>query len=253
MIVDERVRARLASRTRFRDIRLLDDVDSTNRLAADLAGAGAPEGLVLAADFQTAGRGRLGRSWEAAPGEALLVSVLLRPTGLPAERLHLVTAAAAIAAQDTCSQVAGVHAEIKWPNDLIVGEAKLAGILAEATHGAVVVGMGLNVHSGPPGAAVLDLEAQRRVDRAQLLESWLGTLDGLLNDWAAVAVSYRARCATVGREVEVLMSGGGKLVGRAEGVDDAGRLVVRPPGAEPLAVAVGDVTHLNAPGSLAGS
>jgi BirA family biotin operon repressor/biotin-[acetyl-CoA-carboxylase] ligase len=230
MILDERVRAALASQTRFKDIRLLDEVDSTNRLAAGLGSSGAPEGLVVAADFQTAGRGRLDRSWEAAPGDALLVSVLLRPAGLPVERWHLVTAAAALAAQDACRQVAGVDAEIKWPNDLMVGGAKLAGILAEAKDGVVVVGMGLNVHSGPPGAAVLDRQAGQRVDRAVLLERWLYILDGSLDGWDDIAASYRSRCATVGREVEVVLSGGKTLSGRAEGID----------------VAVGDITHLNA-------
>jgi BirA family biotin operon repressor/biotin-[acetyl-CoA-carboxylase] ligase len=240
VIVDERVR----TATRFRDVRLLGEVDSTNRVVADLAAAGAPEGLVVAADFQAAGRGRLDRSWEALPGDGLLVSVLLRPAGLAVERWHLVTAAAALAARDACAAVAGVRPELKWPNDLLVGPAKLAGILAEAAGGALVVGMGLNVHGGPPGAAVLDEVAGRRVSRSRLLEAWLVGLDALLGDWPGVEEAYRASLATAGREVRVDLAGGEVLEGLAESVDGLGRLLVRPPGSAPVAVAAGDVTHL---------
>jgi len=239
VIVGERVR----SSTRFRDVRLLGEVDSTNRLAAALAADGAPEGLVVAADFQAAGRGRLDRSWEARPGDGLLVSVLLRPADLPVERWHLATAATALAARDACSEVAGVTPELKWPNDLLVGPAKLAGILAEATGGALVVGMGLNVHGGPPGAAILDLAAGRRVSRSRLLEAWLVRLDGLLGDWKGVEEAYRASLSTLGQEVRVDLAAGEVLEGRAEALDGTGRLVVRSPHGA-VAVAAGDVTHL---------
>lgn len=244
MIVDERTRAALGAFTRFGDIRVLREAASTNKVVAEHAAAGAPEGLVVVADFQTAGRGRLERSWEARPGDGLLVSVLLRPQALPVERRHLLTAAAALAARDACVDVAGVEPEVKWPNDLVLGGAKLAGVLAEATTGAVVVGMGLNVHGGPPGSAVLDRSSGRPVSRGRLLERWLYALDGLLGDWDAVAGAYRACCATVGRRVRVDLAAGQVITGRAEGVDDLGRLVVRPDGGEPAAVAVGDVTHL---------
>ncbi len=239
MILDERVRTDLTGKTRFKDVRLLESVASTNRLVADMAAHGAAEGLVVAADYQTAGRGRLDRTWQARPGDGLLVSVLLRPEGLEAQRRHLITAAVALAAQDACRAVAGVAADIKWPNDLLVSEKKLAGILAEATASAVVVGMGVNVHGGPPEAAVLDDAAGRRVRREDILVSWLQGLDRLLDRWDSVAELYRQRCATVGRDVDVHLTEGEHLRGRAEAVDELGRLVVdgRP-------VAVGDVTHL---------
>ena len=220
-------------------MRLLESAGSTNRLVADLAAGGAPEGLVIAADFQTAGRGRLDRSWEARAGDGLLVSVLLRPERLRASERHLVTAAAALAAQDAFRSVAGVAADIKWPNDLLVSERKLAGILAEASGSAVVVGMGLNVHGAPPGAAVLDEEAGRRVGRGDLLVAWLRGLDRLASDWGVVATEYRRRCATVGRQVTVALAEGEQIAGLAESVDRFGRLVVGG-----RAVAVGDVTHL---------
>lgn len=239
MILDERVRAALAAETRFRDVRLLESAGSTNQMVAALAAEGAPEGLVVATDHQTAGRGRLDRSWEDHPGDGLLVSVLLRPTGLPVERWHLVTAAVALAARAACGEVAGVEPDVKWPNDLLIDGRKLAGILAEATAGAVTVGMGMNVHGGPPGAAVLDRAAGRRIVREDLLVRWLRHLDARAGDWSAVGDEYRRCCSTVGREVSVELLDGKRLVGRAEGVDQMGRLVVGG-----RAVAVGDVTHL---------
>src|SRR5213078_4741069 len=113
------------------DVRRHAELDSTNRLAADLARAGAPEGVVVVADHQTAGRGRLGRTWVAPPGSSVLMSVVLRPTVAP-ERRHVVTLALALAARDACVEVTGVMPDLKWPNDLLVTERKLAGILAEA-------------------------------------------------------------------------------------------------------------------------
>lgn len=244
MILDERVRADLARNTRFGDIRLLEETDSTNRVVLDLAGEGAPEGLVVASDRQTAGRGRLDRTWEADPGAGLLVSVLLRPGDLPADRWYLLTACAGLAAQSACLATAGVEPGLKWPNDLLVDGAKLAGILAEARTGAVVVGMGLNVHAGPPGSAWLDSAAGRRISRADLLVEWLTGFDALLGlGWDQVVDRYRRRCATVGQDVVIEQAGGSRLAGTAIDVDDHGRLVVRV-GGKDVAVAVGDVTHV---------
>jgi BirA family biotin operon repressor/biotin-[acetyl-CoA-carboxylase] ligase len=245
VLLDERVLARLAVETRFRHVRLLEVTDSTNRVAAALAAEGAPEGAVVVADVQTAGRGRLERTWEAEPGSSLLVSVLLRPTGLPVPRWHLVTAAAGLAAQSACSSVAGVEVAIKWPNDLLIGKGKVAGILAEASGSAVVLGMGLNVHGAPPGAVSLDEAAGRRVDRGALLVEWLTRLDRLLGRWEVVADQYRSRCSTVGQQVVVGRGGeGDELRGRAEAIDGQGRLLVRRPDGSLATVAAGDVAHV---------
>jgi BirA family biotin operon repressor/biotin-[acetyl-CoA-carboxylase] ligase len=245
VFLDERVRAQLAASTRFGDIRLLDVTDSTNRVLVDMAADGGPEGVVVVADLQTAGRGRLDRTWEAEPGDALLVSTLLRPEGLPLSRWHLVTAAAGLAAGDACDEVAGVRPDLKWPNDLVAAGGKLAGILAESTAGALVLGMGLNVHSGPPGSASLDDLAGRRVGRADLLVAWLRKFDRLAGDWDLVASRYRRECTTVGKEVAVEQVGS-RLVGTALDIDDDGRLIVLPAGesADPVAVSAGDVIHL---------
>jgi BirA family transcriptional regulator, biotin operon repressor / biotin---[acetyl-CoA-carboxylase] ligase len=244
VILDERVRAELESSTRFRDIRFVEVVDSTNRALLDLARAGEPEGVVLATDLQTAGRGRLDRTWEAEAGAGLLVSVLWRPEELTPSRWYLVTAATALAARDACLEVAGCRPEIKWPNDLLVADRKLAGILAEVAAGAVVVGMGMNVHSAPPGAAFLDDAAGQRVSRAALMVTWLKAVDRLARDWDAVTARYRSECATVGRAVVVEAADGTRLTGRAEGIDDDGRLLVRGPDGALIPLSVGDVTHL---------
>src|SRR4051794_23009041 len=141
------------SNGRFSDVRWLDEVDSTNRVLLDEARGGADEGAVVVADHQTAGRGRLGRTWVAPPESGLLLSVLLRPT-FGVELAHLATAAVGLAAADACRDVAGVVAGLKWPNDLVAvapdgQERKLAGVLAEAdlrggVLAAIVVGIGIN-------------------------------------------------------------------------------------------------------------
>ncbi|MGA2036329.1 MAG: biotin--[acetyl-CoA-carboxylase] ligase, partial [Acidimicrobiales bacterium] len=174
--------------TRFGEVRRFEELDSTNRYLVDEAIAGAPDGLVAVADFQSAGHGRLGRRWETPAGANLLASVLLRPLLAP-EELHLCTVVLTLAAADACVEVAELEPRIKWPNDLYMGERKLGGVLAEsvpvnAPDGgalepqtryegratgagyadadrvgvgevrAVVVGLGLNVRWPPPDTAL---------------------------------------------------------------------------------------------------
>jgi BirA family biotin operon repressor/biotin-[acetyl-CoA-carboxylase] ligase len=238
----ERTR-RAAHATRFREVDWRPEVGSTMAVAREAADAGAPEGLVVVADLQTAGRGRRGRRWDAPAGTGLLVSLLLRPD-LPPGDLHLVTAAVALAAQGACRAVAGVGVDIKWPNDLLVADRKLAGILAEAAAGAVVVGMGLNVSAHPEEATSLAAEGWADPDRPALLGDLLVRLDGLLGRWDTVRAAYRQRCATVGRRVRVDVTGA-TVVGRATRVDDHGHLVVEPDGGgPPVVLSVGDVVHV---------
>jgi BirA family transcriptional regulator, biotin operon repressor / biotin---[acetyl-CoA-carboxylase] ligase len=178
---------------RFLDVRRFDSIDSTNRYLLDEARSGAPEGLVAVADSQEAGRGRLGRTWVAPPGSSLLVSVLLRPgLALPPSSSHLLTVAVALAAADACAELAGVNPSLKWPNDLLVGERKLAGILAEADAGpasagarAVVVGLGLNVawpqelpdELQETATALNHAAGSRAVERDELLDRILAGLE----------------------------------------------------------------------------
>jgi BirA family biotin operon repressor/biotin-[acetyl-CoA-carboxylase] ligase len=243
MLSAERVRRGLAT-SHFDDIRVMPEIDSTNREARRLADEGAPEGLVLIADHQTAGRGRLGRSWEAPPGTAVLMSIVLRP-GLPMADLHLVTAAVALAGRAACSEVAGFRPDLKWPNDLLVEDAKLAGILAEFSLGAVVVGIGINVSAAPPGAVSVEGVAGRAVEREALIVALLDDLDRRVRHWDRVIGDYRAGCATIGRHVLVITPDG-EMRGWAEAVDDSGRLVVTSDVGRRVVLAAGDVTHLRA-------
>jgi BirA family transcriptional regulator, biotin operon repressor / biotin---[acetyl-CoA-carboxylase] ligase len=237
------------------DVRRFDEIDSTNAYLGREARGGAPEGVVAVAEHQSAGRGRMDRRWEAPAGASLLVSVLFRPT-FDASELHLCTAAMALAAAEACRVVAGVSPVLKWPNDLMVGESKLAGVLAEAEFDpasgcAVVVGLGLNVAwPGPPGVGgtcLTELGAGP-VDRPALLDALLSALSSrrALLDTApgrrAVAVEFRDRCATLGRQVRVELAAA-PVVGVATDLDEAGCLVVRT--AEGLrTVSAGDVVHL---------
>ena len=239
-------------------VRHLSSVDSTNRFLLDLARAGESAGLVAVADHQTAGRGRLGRSWEAAPGSSLLVSVLLRPD-LPAERLFLLTLAAGLALADALADEAGVTAALKWPNDLVVDDRKLAGLLAEAdlsagTAHAVVIGAGCNLTADafPPELAAqapaVALEAGRAVDRDALLWAFLGALTARLDDLDGVLVDARARSATLGRRVRVELPGDRVVEGTATELAEDGSLMVRDDGGQEHAVTVGDVVHLRVSG-----
>jgi BirA family biotin operon repressor/biotin-[acetyl-CoA-carboxylase] ligase len=243
VIVDERLCAHLSATTRFNDVREFESIDSTNSYLLGEARAGAAEGVVAVADHQTAGRGRLGRTWTAPPGSALLVSVLLRPVDLHSDRRHLITAAVALAAASACRAVAAISPLIKWPNDLLAGDRKLAGILAEAERDAVVVGMGMNVASAPPRGVALEALAGRPVDRGDLLVALLEGLEELYRDLPAVVDLYREACSTIGRQVRVELPSG-PLVGQAQGVDDRGHLVVRTSAGEVVVVSAGDVVHV---------
>jgi BirA family biotin operon repressor/biotin-[acetyl-CoA-carboxylase] ligase len=239
------------------EVRRFAEIDSTNSYLREQARSGAAAGLVAVADHQTAGRGRLDRRWEAPAGASLLMSVLLRPAFDPAE-LHLCTAAVALAAAEACREVAGVGPVLKWPNDLLVGEAKLAGVLAEAEFtgtgvASVVVGIGINVAwPGPPGVGgtcLDDLSGDAApVDRDALLAALLAALSPrmvrleTLEGRRTVAAELRQRCVTLGRRVRLELPTEA-VVGQATEIDDAGHLVVQTAGG-PRTVAAGDVVHL---------
>jgi len=231
----------------FGEVRRFAELDSTNRYLLDEARAGAPSGLVVVADHQQAGRGRLGRTWSAPPGASLLVSVLLRPE-LPVERRHLVVLAAAVAMAEAVEATSGVAPTLKWPNDLLVDDRKLAGVLAEGAGDAVVVGIGVNVEwSHVPDelagiATAINLEGGRTT-RDRLLDAFLDRYAARLGDLGAAREAYGARLGTVGRRVRVEQAAG-TIVGTATGVDGDGHLVVDTGGAEPVVVAAGDVVHL---------
>jgi BirA family biotin operon repressor/biotin-[acetyl-CoA-carboxylase] ligase len=239
------------------EIRRFPEIDSTNTYVLDQARQGAAEGLVAVADHQTAGRGRLDRRWESPPGANLLASVLLRP-GCAADDLHLCSGAVALAAADACAEVADVEPFLKWPNDLLVGGSKLAGVLAEADFdGArlrgVVVGIGINVAwPGPPEAGGTCLDdaggTAQPVDKGVLLDLLLEGLARrrpLLDEESGrgtLTDEVRRRCSTLGQRVRVTLPNE-ELTGIASTIDEAGHLVVDT-GSDRRLVSAGDVVHL---------
>ncbi len=257
------------------DVRRFETIDSTNRYLLDEARAGAPEGVVAVADHQTAGRGRLGRSWEAPPAANLLLSDLARPAVDPGER-HLATTALALAALDAIGAlgVPGLSdVSVKWPNDLVDPTGrKLAGVLAESdlapSPGAgglpapVVVGIGINVNwpgddaDLPPelrGLAVsLRQLAGSPVDREALLGALLVALGPRMAELRSDAGRLRlseelsTSCSTVGTRVRVALPDG-SFEGTATGISPEGHLVVAT-GEATRTVVAGDVVHVR-PGS----
>ncbi len=258
----------------------LDVVASTGSTNADLLaravagtaaeGTVAPEGAVLVTEEQTAGRGRLGRSWSSVPGGSLTFSVLLRPAAVRPDRrgwLPLLAGLAVVAAVRS----AGVDAVLKWPNDVLAGSGatagKLAGILAEQSPdgAAVVLGIGLNVAAPagiapvPPSAGGLSpasllgaLPAGAVVSREALLLDLLGQLEARYQAFQVAAdpagsgllAEYRARCVTLGQPVRVLLPGDRELAGVARDVDAEGRLLVAAGDGAEIPVSAGDVIHV---------
>lgn len=228
-------------------VRLLPEAPSTNAVAT----AEPVPGRVVIAERQTAGRGRLDRTWEAAPGTSLTFSVVVDP-GVPDEHWPLLPLVAALAVAEGVRRATGLDARLKWPNDVLLGDGKVAGILLERVQSAApvplaVIGVGLNVSQArdqlPVVTATSLALAGADADRAEVFGAVLSSLDELLDRFrqapAAVLGPYRERCATIGAEVEVHLPGGESFTGTATAVDSAGRLVVagRP-------VAAGDVIHV---------
>ena len=229
----------------------VDFVAETGSTNADLwerAVAGAPDRSVLRAGFQSAGRGRLDRTWEAAAGENLLVSFLFR--SVPRDP-HVLTQVVAMAARDAARAV-GVDAVMKWPNDLLVGTSKLAGILAQAgpiegdRPSFVVVGIGVNIGSAPDGAVSLRSSGwSREVSPSGFLDAMLPVIDTLLTlDEKSMHAAYRSALATIGAQVRVELPGGDSITGRALDVESDGRLVVLDECAVTHRFDTADVVHL---------
>jgi BirA family biotin operon repressor/biotin-[acetyl-CoA-carboxylase] ligase len=235
---------------------VVERVGSTNAALVQAARDGAPAGAVLIAESQFAGRGRLGRIWEAPARAGLTFSVLLRPEA-PVSRQGWVPLLVALSVAAAVRRLAEVDVRLKWPNDLLVGERKLAGVLAERVEAAVVVGVGLNVSLRPEELPVetatsLTIEEAACVDRDPLVRAALREIEQHYHDWSAadgdadacgLRSAYLAMSATVGREIRVELPGERVLTGRATGVDRSGHLIVRD-GAGERALSAGDVVHV---------
>ncbi|MBD0292266.1 MAG: biotin--[acetyl-CoA-carboxylase] ligase [Jiangellaceae bacterium] len=236
-------------------VRRVAETGSTNADMAALARSGADEGAVLVADYQTAGRGRLGRAWHAPPGTGLAVSLLLRPADVPAHRWPWLPLLAGDAVVEALESYPGTAATLKWPNDVLLDGRKLAGILVERVDGAVapaaVVGIGLNVSAAPDEATSLATAGFAEVDRDRLLEVVLDRLARCYEQWRDgrgdphlwLAAAYRDRCETIGQHVRAELPGGRAVSGRATHVDDDGRLVLQTASGV-VVLGAGDVSHV---------
>ena len=244
---------------------VVESTGSTNDDVEALARQGAPEGTCVVADQQTAGRGRLDRSWVSPPGAGLWASVLVRPGDMPADRIGWLPLVAGVAVSDALKEACSVRAELKWPNDLVAiaaacggseGPRKLGGILSAfvpATAGAaaaVVLGIGINVNMGgmdlPVKQATSVMLEGGSLDRSALLASLLVALEDRLAQWRSgeglVERDYRTRCATIGRLVDVELPNGNKASGVVSGIDDDGHLLVTD-GEATVRITAGDVVH----------
>jgi BirA family biotin operon repressor/biotin-[acetyl-CoA-carboxylase] ligase len=233
------------------DLQVKEETGSTNADAAAAARAGAAEGLIVVAESQTAGRGRLDRQWVSPPRAGLTLSVVLKPPS----RYQWLPLLAGVALVETVRRLGELDAVLKWPNDLLIDGRKCAGILAESVGDAVVVGIGLNVtlrepELPRPDATSLLLAGSACTDRDPLLRALLRTLADRYLRWredpegTALREAYRVHCGTLGQPVRVALPDGSTLTGTASDVDSAGRLVVAGSDGTPTAVAAGDIEHV---------
>ena len=227
-------------------VRRVAETGSTNADMVVAARGSAPHHSVLVADFQSQGRGRLDRQWEAAPGANLLTSLLFRPHLAPDRPIQQYTHMVGLAARTSCTALAGIAVDMKWPNDLLVDDRKLAGILAQGGDDFVVVGIGVNVAWSPDGAVCLrEASGNGTLEPLDVLMRMLVEIDRLEGlSVADLHREYVSSLSTIGREVRIERIDGTFLEGRALDVDDDGRLVVLDSCAVTHRVEVGDVIHL---------
>ncbi|HXC67234.1 MAG TPA: biotin--[acetyl-CoA-carboxylase] ligase [Nitrospiraceae bacterium] len=255
-----------------RRIELFDSLPSTNREAAQLAQAEVEHGTVVVADSQTAGRGRLSRIWFSPPGANLYCSIILR-TARPSERLtewlSWLPLISALAAAEAIEQVSSLHVSVKWPNDLLISERKVGGILCESGTGIrsdsfQIIGIGINVnvdHDDWPtelrdSATSIWQERKIVVDRNRLLAQLLLELEQCLDELVVhgtnrLALAYHQRCSTIGITVQATLANGDVVLGLAEGIGQDGSLRVRPQTAQPesgtpemVHLRVADIIHV---------
>jgi BirA family biotin operon repressor/biotin-[acetyl-CoA-carboxylase] ligase len=239
-----------------RELAYWPEIGSTNDEARRLAGEGAPEGMLVVADYQSRGRGRLDRGWVAPPGSSLLMSIVFRPELAP-HQLQRLTMSCGLAAVGAIEEQTGLRADLKWPNDVVIGGAKAGGILTEVgLAGAqvefAVVGMGLNVNLDP-GLLPADLpmpatslchELGAKVPRLPLLQNLLQQVEArylALKAGQSPHMEWATRLVTLGKPVTVSATGL-ELDGTAEGVDADGALLVRLASGRLERVLAGDVS-----------
>lgn len=235
-------------------VEILPETPSTNAVVGARAREGAPAGLVVTTEHQTAGRGRLDRGWTMPPRAALAVSALLRPEGVPADRWPWLPLMAGVAVAGTLREM-GYAAGLKWPNDVLIDGRKVCGILVERvetpTGPVAVVGIGLNTSLAAdelpvPTATSLLIESGAPVDRTEVLAALLRRLTAAYDAWLTaperLQADYRGLSVSVGEQVRAELPDGSVLAGMASAIDRHGRLVISHDGQE-TAVGAGDVVH----------
>ena len=258
--ISRHLNTKLMGRTHY----VYAQLDSTNTRLKQLADQGAPEGTLVIADEQLAGKGRFARVWHAPPGSSLLMSLLFRPDFLPPDQVQQLTMLCALAMVDAVNQLTGVDVGLKWPNDLVYQSRKLAGILTEASYlggtlGWVVVGLGLNVTfdfstlSGLEDAEQQSLTQKgislqmitgRAVSRLALLQTYLAGVEARYNALRAgesPVAAWSRRLVTLGQQI-VFVRGGVRYTGLAESVDETGILQVRLPDEQLMRITAGEVS-----------
>ena len=241
--------------------RRLDVVETTGSTNADLLarhGAGeAINGAVLIAEHQSAGRGRNGRSWSTPPRSQIALSVGIDASAVPTATWGWVPLLTGVAVVDAVRATTGLDAKLKWPNDVLVGEGKLAGILAEvaAPDPLIVVGLGLNVtltadEAPDPRATSLLMLGSTMLDRSALLGAVLAELSARIDRWRSaggpdplLVEDYRRRSSTLGTRVRATLPGDREITGIATDLDESGQLSIDT-GTQTVTVSAGDVTHL---------
>ena len=266
------IHSTLATQTFGHRIELRGQINSTNREAVALAHAGVEHGTVVVADSQTEGRGRLSRQWFSPPGVNLYCSIVIKKTinaDRLAEWLSWLPLMTALAAAESIETVAAAHVAVKWPNDLLIAERKVGGILCES--GTVarsgpfqVIGIGLNINGERNDfpedlretATTIRHETGHPIERNRLLVQFLYELEACVEEFESrgserVALAYRQRCSTIGKTVKATLTDGKEFVGLAEAIEQDGALRVverplptdgRPPDIQHLRVA--DIVHL---------
>jgi BirA family biotin operon repressor/biotin-[acetyl-CoA-carboxylase] ligase len=255
-ITAELVLPNLQTRVVGKTLHCFESIDSTNRRAKQLAGAGAPDGTVVVAEHQTGGRGRLSRSWEAQPYSCILCSIIFRPALQP-EDLFRLTMMASIAVVDALQATAKIRAGIKWPNDVYAGDKKICGILTETecTAQAVqyaVVGIGINVNWKLKGHRELGGSATSlrdvcgsAISRVRLFQELLRRLDrryGSLHDRAGLNREWLQRCMHLGRPVRIVSDERETLEGIARGITEQGHLLLESADGRMHEIICGDVS-----------
>ena len=248
-----------------RPLTRLDVVETTGSTNTDLLArhsAGEDiDGAVLIAEHQSAGRGRNGRAWSTPPRSQIALSVGIAARDVPTTAWGWVPLLTGVAVVDAVRATTGVDANLKWPNDILVGEGKLAGILAEvaAPYPVIVVGLGLNVtltaeEAPDPRATSLLMLGSTMLDRSALLGAVLAELTARIDRWRSaggpdttLVADYRRRSVTLGTRVRALLPGDREIIGVAADLDVSGQLSIDT-GAQTVTVSAGDITHLRPAG-----